>query len=185
MVKKKVTIPTVLFAFVFSFTTAYHCYAKSSLDSLYEKLSSSDAKTAKIVELEIKLLWARSGSASIDLLFRKGEEAFQVKDYEAAFGHYSAVVEFAPDFPMGWYARSLIYSILGYYGPALSDLEKALILDPHNFSAIIELSRLFAKLGRPDLSHIALDRVLKIHPNFEAAWQLKSSLKRNEIDKQI
>ena len=86
---------------------------------------------------------------------------------------------------MGWYARSHTYSILGYYGPALSDLERALFLDPNNFSAIIELSRLFVKLGRPDLSLIALDRVLKIHPNFEAALQLKSSLKQYEIDKQI
>ena len=185
MVEKKVTIPTAVFAFLFSFTTAHYCYAQTSLDSLYEKLSMADEKTAKIFEQEIKLLWARSGSDSIDLLFLKGEEAFQVKDYEAAVGHYSAVVEFAPDFAMGWYARSHTYSILGYYGPALSDLERALFLDPNNFSAIIELSRLFVKLGRPDLSLIALDRVLKIHPNFEAALQLKSSLKQYEIDKQI
>ena len=171
--------------FVFSFTTAYCCFAQSSLDSLYEKLSAADEKTAKIVELEIKLLWARSGSDSIDLLFRKGEEAFQVKDYEAAVGHYSAVVEFAPDFAMGWYGRSQAYANLGYNGPALADMEQTLALDPQNFFAILGLGQLFQRLERPDLALKAYDQALIVHPHFLAALELKDAVKAYVQDRNI
>ena len=185
MVKIKVTVPTTLLTFLLTLMIACNSSAQPSLDLLYEKLSVADARTAKNVELEIKLLWEQSGSDTIDFLYQKGNRSFKAKEYEAAVGHYSAVVEFAPKFPLGWFARARAYALLEYNGPALRDLETALSLDPRNFFAIMELGTLFAKLGRPDLSNIALERALKVHPNFEAALQFKSSLKQNKIDKKI
>ena len=185
MTKIKAIILKPLIAFLFVLSALKTSSAQSSLDSLYDMLSKADAKNAKNIELEIKLLLELSGSVSIDFIYQKGDAAFEAGNYEVAVGHYSAVVEFAPDFPLGWSARSRANVQLGYYGPALRDLEKALSLDPRNFFTIMELGRLFVKLGRSDLSVRAVERVLEVHPNFEPALQFKRSFKQDEIDKQI
>ncbi len=185
MVWMKLTIPTLFFAFLFALNAATISFARPSLDILYDRLAVADAQMAQKIELEIKRLWELSGSESIDFIYKKGDEAFKAKDYKAAVGHYSAVVEFAPEFPLGWYARSRAYAILGYNGPALSDLEKALALDPQNFVAIMGLGLLFEKLGHSDLSLRAFEQALEIHPNFEAVLQLKHSLAQSGSEKKI
>ena len=155
------------------------------LDSLYDALAKAEAKTAAGIERDIVRLWELSGSDSINLLYKKGDDALEAKNFKAAVDHFSAVIEFAPAFVMGWYGRSRAYANLGHDGPALADLEQALALDPKNFFAILELGRLFERLGRLDLALKAYDQALVVHPFFSVVLELKDALKAYVQDKSI
>ena len=156
---------------------------KNELDRLHEALVQSEPKTAVGIERDIVRLWELSGSVSVDFLYKNGDDALEAKDFRAAVDHFSAVIEFAPDFVMGWYGRSRAYANLGYDGPALADLEQTLALDPKNFLAILGLGQLFQRLGRPDLALKAYDQALIVHPNFLAALELKEAMRAYLKDK--
>ena len=168
-----------------SFPALGELKSKNELDRLYEALARAEPKTAVGIERDIVRLWELSGSVSVDFLYKNGDDALEAKDFKAAADHFSAVIEFAPDFAMGWYGRSRAYANLGYDGPALADLEQTLALDPQNFFAILGLGKLFQRLGRPDLALKAYDQALIVHPHFLAALELKDAVKAYVQDRNI
>ena len=189
MARIKANIKTAANASIIILASAFSALAepksKNELDRLYEALTEAEPKTAVGVERDIVRLWELSGSVSVDFLYKNGDDALEAKDFKAAVDHFSAVIEFAPDFAMGWYGRARAYANLGYDGPALADLGRTLKLDPQNFFAILELGQLFQKLGRLDLALKAYDQALIVHPHFSAALELKNAVKTYLQDKNI
>ena len=189
MARIKANIKTAANASMIILVSAFSALAepksRNELDRLYEALTEAEAKTAVGIERDIVRLWELSGSVSVDFLYKNGYDALEAKDFKAAVDHFSAVIEFAPDFAMGWYGRSRAYASLGYDGPALADLEQTLVLDPQNFLAILELGQLFQRLDRPDLALRAYDQALIVHPHFSAALELKEAMKVYLLDKNI
>ena len=182
-IKTVVTASMILLASAFSVLAELK--SKNELDTLYEALTHAEPNTAAGIESEIVRLWELSGSASVDFLYKNGDDALEAKDFKAAVDFFSAVIEFAPDFVMGWYGRSQAYANLGYNGPALADMEQTLALDPQNFLAILGLGQLFQRLERPDLALKAYDQALIIHPHFSAALESKDALKAYLQNKDI
>ena len=180
-IKAAVTASMVLLASAFS--ALAETRSKNELDRLHEALVQSEQNTAVGIERNIVRLWELSGSVSVDFLYKNGDDALEAKDFKAAVDHFSAVIEFAPEFAMGWYGRSRAYANLSYDGPALADLEQTLALNPKNFLAILGLGQLFQRLGRPDLALKAYDQALIVHPNFSAALELKEAMKAYLQDK--
>lgn len=185
----KANIKTAVVASLIILTHVFSALAEPKnvpkLDSLYDALAQAEPKAAIGIERDIIRLWELSGSDSIDFLYKKGDEAVEAKDFKAAVEHFSAVIEFAPNFAMGWYGRSRAYANLGYDGPALADLEQALALDPQNFYASVGLGQLFQRLNRPDLALKAFDQALAVHPHFSVALELKDAIKAYIKDKNI
>ncbi len=185
MGRKKVTILSAALVSFLAINMGIVASAKTSLEYLYNELSKANSTDAQNVEKEILRLWNISGSASIDFLYKLGGEALEAKDYNVAADHYSAVVEFAPEFAMGWYGRSRAYTLLGYHGPALKDLKKTLMINPMNFLAINSLGQILQKLGYLDTAYKAYERALEIHPNLEAALDYKKEIEAKLLDKKI
>ena len=189
MTRMEVNIKAVVTASLVLLASAFFALAETKsineLDRLHEALIQSEQKTAVGIERNIVRLWELSGSVSVDFLYKNGDDALEAKDFKAAVDHFSAVIEFAPDFAMGWYGRSRAYANLGYEGPALADMEQTLALDPQNFFAILGLGQLFQKLGRPDLALKAYDQALIVHPHFSTALELKDAMKAYVQDKNI
>ena len=189
MTQMKANIKTVVTAIITILASVFSALAEAKnvaeLDTLYDALAQAEPKAAAGIERDIIRLWELSGSESIDFLYKKGDAAIEAKDFKAAVGHFSAVIEFAPEFAMGWYARSRAYANLGYDGPALADLEKSLALDPRNFFAILGLGKLFQRLGCPDLALKAYNQALVVHPHFSVALELKDAMKAYVQEKNI
>ena len=117
------------------------------MGALLQALQQTQPEDVTALEREIERQWSLSGSNSVDLLFEKGEEAFQAEEFRDAVEHFSAVTEFAPSFAMGWFARSRALVALGYDGPAFEDLERALSIDPQNYLAILALGEMLEYFG--------------------------------------
>ena len=135
--------------------------------ALLEALAQAEPTEAKRLERQLLALWGKSGSAAMDLLLKRGRDALKESDTRAAIEHLTALTDHAPDFAEGWYARATAYFEAGLYGPALSDLEHALHLNPNNYNAIIGLAAMFETFGDPERAYEAYQRAQAIHPNNE------------------
>jgi tetratricopeptide (TPR) repeat protein len=146
------------------------------LDELFAELAEPGREDWNRVENEINRIWSRSGSPAMDMLLRRGSEAMEAEDYRAAIEHLTALTDHAPDFAEGWHARATAFFRAGLYGPALDDLQQALILNPNNYNAMFGLGIMFMEFGDTARAAEAFDRVLEIHPHHERAREARARL---------
>ncbi len=135
------------------------------LDMLLSELAEPDREDWERVEGEINRLWSRSGSDSMDLLLRRGNEAMQAEDYPLAIEHFSALVDHAPDFAEGWNARATTYFMMDEYSLAIEDVKHVLALNPRHFGALAGLAFMLEELNQPELALKALKAAQKINPH--------------------
>lgn len=138
--------------------------SEARLASLFRQLQSPEADTPEI-EAEILDLWSRSNSPSMDLLLQRGDGALAQGDLEGAIGFYSALIDHAPDFAEGYAARAVAWMQAGQPGPALSDVEGALALEPRHFGALRSLALLLEDLGSPDEALQAWRMMARLTPH--------------------
>jgi tetratricopeptide (TPR) repeat protein len=150
-------------------------FAQERLDGLMQELRQADAAEAKRISGEVELLWRQSGSASADLLLKRGLDALERGEVEAAVDHLSALTDHAPEFARGWYERARAYFAMELYGPSVADLERALALNPNDYNAIYALGALFEQFRDPERAYQAYQRAKAIHPHHE---QVSSALER-------
>lgn len=135
--------------------------------ALLEALAQADPTQAKRLDRQLQALWRKSGSASMDLLLKRGRDALEASDTDAALEHLTALTDHAPDFAEGWHVRASAYFEAGLFGPALADLEKALRLNPNNYNAIIGLGAMFETFGDAARAHEVYLRAQALHPHHE------------------
>jgi tetratricopeptide (TPR) repeat protein len=155
--------------------------AEINAQVLLEKLRDASEGDAAKIATQIKRAWARSGSASADLLLKRGRDALQAKKPKVAIEHLTALTDHAPDFAEGWHMRASALYQQQLYGPALDDLEKTLTLNPNHFEAIQGLGAIFEQLGDPMRAYEVYEQVLTIHPHhadvLEAMERLETQVK--------
>lgn len=134
------------------------------LDHLFTLLADADDSNWKVLEDEIWELWAQSGSDSFDLLLKRGRDAMDEGDFEAAIDHLSALTDHAPDFAEGWNARATAFFLTGRLGLALDDIARVLTLEPRHFAALSGLGIILEDLGDDTNALEAYRHSLAIHP---------------------
>lgn len=139
------------------------------LDELYEKLQAADPAEARRIEREIELEMSRSGSATMDLLFKRGRDALEAGRFEDAVDHLTALTDHAPDFAEAFFYRAITFMRLEEYGLALGDLERTLALHPRHYDAIGALGSILHKLNRPEMAYEAYQHALEINPHHRQA----------------
>lgn len=160
-------------------------FAQSSVDEMLDALRTADAAEAIRLTREIEREWAQSGSTALDMLLRRGREALQEEQPDIAIEHFTALIDHAPDFAEGWHARATAFYMKDLYGPALSDLEKALTLNPDNYNAIFGLGIMFQEFGDQVRAEQAFRQVLDLHPHHENATKALEQLKAQGIGRTL
>ncbi|MEP1200819.1 tetratricopeptide repeat protein [Tateyamaria sp.] len=160
-------------------------HAQSSLDEMMEALREAEPAEATRLSRDIEREWARSGSTSLDMLLRRGREALEEEQVDIAIEHFTAVTDHAPEFAEGWHARATAFYMKDLYGPALDDLQRALILNPDNYNAIFGLGVMLQEFGDYERARDAFDQVLDLHPNHENANTAREQLKSRGIGREL
>ena len=173
---------TTVFALVLFFNPAG---AETSEAELLAQLSIASESEAKTLERELGLIWDRSGSASMDLLLKRGREALEDEDNRRAIEHLSALTDHAPDFAEGWHARATAYFRAGFYGPALDDLQRALALNPNNYNAVFGLGVMLMEFGDVPRAAEAFDRALELNPHHQPAKEARARLAGRGVDQTL
>ncbi len=179
--------PTVAAAWLATvvFLTSGTIVGAAELGALMQQLRDADSVAAQTIAAEIQLEWDKSGSASADFLLKRGRDAMERGEVEAAIGHFTALVDHAPEFAEGWHARAGAFFQAGLLGPALQDLETALALNPQHFEAIAGLAAVFETIDRPKDAYEAYAQVKAIHPHHpdvtQAMQRLEPLVKGHEL----
>lgn len=145
--------------------------------ALLSALSDAGPEEAPRLERQLQALWSKSGSASMDLLLKRGREAMQNGDVQAAIEHLTALTDHAPEFAEGWHMRASAYNEAGLYGPAVADLEHALTLNPNNYGAIFGLGTILEGFGDTGNAYRAYKRAQAINPHHEDVTKALERLK--------
>ncbi len=136
----------------------------SRVDDLLAQLLTADEGSAPLIESEIAAEWSKSGSPAMDLLLRRGQDALEIGDPTRAVEHFTAAIDYAPDFAEAYVGRATAYYLTDDIGPALADLQRALSLNPRHFGAMKGFAIMLEELGRPADALEVYRQVLAIHP---------------------
>lgn len=159
------TIKLVVTATVVVVTFSFAAVADSAkLDGLFADLKAATATNYAQIEEQIVAEWGKSGSAAVDLLMRRGEDALVAGNISAAVEHFTAAIDHAPDIANAYNGRASAYYLMGDVGPAIVDLRQALILDPRHFRALQGFAVLLEELGRPGDALEVYKQFLDLHP---------------------
>ncbi|WP_071672935.1 tetratricopeptide repeat protein [Nioella nitratireducens] len=137
----------------------------SDLDELFTRLADPQEPDWQRVESQIERQLNLSGSASADLLLRRGQQALDAGDFEAAIDHLTALTDHAPEFAEGWNTRAAAYFGAGLYGPAINDLRQVLALEPRHYGALAGLGMILEEIGNQEAALAAYQRAAAIHPH--------------------
>lgn len=136
-----------------------------AMERLYRDLADPANQNWAITEADIQREWSKSGSPAMDLLLRRGREAIEAGDPDAAIEHLTALTDHAPGFAEGWNARATAFYMKGRLGMAVADIQRALVLNPHHYGALSGLGLIFEQLNRPDMALAAFRASLAINPH--------------------
>lgn len=134
------------------------------LDLLFEQLQDAEPQEVDRIEGQIIAEFEKSGSAAMDLLLRRGEDALEDGAFDVAAEHFSALVDHAPDFAEGYHGRATAYYNLGLLGPAIDDLRQTLVLQPRHIGAMVGVAVILEELDRPDDALDVWQRVAALSP---------------------
>lgn len=138
-------------------------------DLLRQLKEAEDPHAAGLVEAELKSLWSRSGSAAIDLLWRRGQDALEGGAPDIAIEHFTAAIDHAPAFSEAYVGRAAAYYLTNRPGPAIGDLRQALRLNPSQWEALQGFAILLEEMDRRAEALEVWRQVNDIHPqNAEA-----------------
>ena len=82
-----------------------------------------------------------------------------------AIGHFTALIDHAPEFAEGWNARATAFFIADRYGLSIADIRQTLALNPRHFGALSGLGMIMERIDKPDKALLAYRRALDIHPH--------------------
>lgn len=155
------------------------------LDDAFARLADPENPEWRLAQSDIERAWSRSGSAAMDLLLKRGQEALKAGDLPAAIEHLTALVDHAPDFAEGWNARATAYFLAGEIGPSVADIERTLALEPRHFGALSGLGRILEETGDKAAALRAYRAALAINPHLEpirdAAQRIERETEGTEI----
>jgi tetratricopeptide (TPR) repeat protein len=143
-----------------------------TLDDMFLELrkARSSAAAGGVAD-RIKERWARSNSATVDLLMQWAGEAMDRKDWPAAQDFLDQVVVLKPGFAEGWNRRATMHYLSGNLAKSMADIERTLALEPRHFGALSGMAAIFMDIGKKEQALAAYRRVLDVYPQLREAQQ--------------
>lgn len=137
----------------------------AELDRLFAELAGASEETvAQEIEKQIWQGWMKLPPSDVQELVKQAMEARRWYDFEKALGLLNKVVDQAPDYAEGWNQRAFILFLQEKFDRSLSDLERAISLEPRHFSAMAGQARILMRQGRFATGQAILKQAVKIHP---------------------
>lgn len=144
--------------------------------ALLDRLADPSEAGWRRIERQILREWARSGSATVDFLFQRGQAALQAGQAAAAVAHFSAVIDHDPEFTEAWNARATAWYMLNRLGQSMADIEVVLAREPRHFGALAGLGMILEQTERLEAARAAYAAAHAVHPHRPSVREALSRL---------
>lgn len=142
---------------------------EARLEILFNRLGvEENTERAELIAEEIWAIWLDSGSASVDLLIRRGTAAQKKGDVALARRMYDHVTQLMPEYAEGWSRSARLAIEEEDLGRALSETTEALIREPRHFYALWTMGNLLERLGRQEAALEAYVEAHRLYPKLKA-----------------
>lgn len=149
----------------------------SEADGLRQALATAPtAEAATRVRQRLDRLRTRSGSATADLLTARAGAARAAGDVAATLDLLDAAIAVAPDWAGGRHMRGLVHVGRGALGPAATDLDAAVRLDPYDATALFILAALRERGGDKAAALNLIRRAVVADPNLPGLTETAARL---------
>lgn len=148
------------------------------VNGLLEQLADPGQQGWRRIERQILREWSRSGSATADYLFQRGQAALQAGRPAVAVNHFSAVIDHAPEFTEAWNARATAWYMMNRLGQSMSDIEVVLSREPRHFGALAGLGMILEQTERLEGARAAYAAAQAVHPHQP---RVREALRRVEL----
>lgn len=140
--------------------------ANADTEALFAALKTAQSeRDARAIEAEIWESWIDAApTQEINALTREAMRKRGEYDFEGARLILNEVVSQAPGYAEGWNQRAFVLFLQEKYDAALSDLDRALALEPRHFGAMSGKARILMGQGRMRLGQQVLREAVALHP---------------------
>jgi len=139
--------------------------AMTDVPALIKDLQDGDAQVRTTAENSIEQVWAKSGDAMIDALYKRGVEQMDAGDTDDAIATFSLIISRKPDFAEGWNKRATLYYLNGDYEKSLHDCSETIKRNPLHYGALSGSGLIYMRLDQPERALEYFKRALAINPN--------------------
>ncbi len=151
--------------------------AEHKIDALFAKLKATEsASVARGIELQIRRLWWKSGSDTVDLIMLRARQAIEEQDFPLALDNLDLVISMNERYAEAWNQRALVHYLAQNYQQSAGDLERVLALEPRHFDALGGLINVMRSLGRDDEAYDLAKRLRTISPQSKVAKETLEAL---------
>jgi tetratricopeptide (TPR) repeat protein len=138
------------------------------LNDLFGQLAQVEQpEDAKPIEDEINAIFAQSGSPSVDVLMGRAQVALTANKLDVARKLVDAITRIAPNFAEGWHRLAVLQAQVKDDRGAMISLQKAVTLNPRNFTAYAELAGFLEDYGDKPGALKLLRKALTLNPKME------------------
>lgn len=149
------------------------------IDALLDTLKTTkDEREGKRAEVALLRLWLESGSDTVDLLMSWSLKAVEAKNYALALDFLDRITLMKPDYVEGWNKRATVHFLLDDYGRSLSDIARALEIEPRHFGALSGLGAILRSVGEDDKAIVAYRQALELDPYLDAVKEALEELEK-------
>ena len=152
------------------------------LVELFRSLKSTESVSRALVfESKIWHIWMEHYDPEVEITMFQGVEAMKLQQFEQAFGHFSLLIELAPDYSEGWNKRATVLYLMGRFKESEADVMRTLELEPRHFGALSGKGLIRIALQDWSGAIYFLESALKINPHMHGViMNLKYARKKHK-----
>ena len=136
--------------------------------ALLQALRDADDATRENAEQAIWRIWARSGDARVDKLYRAGVEQMSSGELRKSIATFTRIIELKPGFAEGWNKRATLYFLAGEYRKSLADCAQVIRRNPYHFGALAGYGQIYLRIEDYAHSLEYFRRALEVNPNMDS-----------------
>ena len=134
-------------------------------EPLFKALKASDTETEGVaIASRIWDIWTKAPDVEAQALLDKGVQSIRWGAFDEAETALTYLIDYCPNYAEGWNQRAFARFLKEDFDGALSDLERALALEPMHFGALAGRGLTFLRQGRQLLGFNALREAVAVHP---------------------